>query len=175
MDGRGMRRAAVILAIVTGMAPSRSQAPNLAAMTGCWRTKDLAKPAILRWTTELFGETAAGECPLDVTDKWQVCLNEGDNQTLGGSATVFRSQNVKRIADPSASIMCTSLVATGYGQSFAVSGTVTGSSVQLSFAPENCMFGTCPKQGRQGTLSQGGASLALVLEDKVVMPLEKAQ
>src|SRR5262249_34617060 len=150
------------------------QAPTVGAMEGCWEAKDTAA-AVLKWSTELLGETTSGQCAVDVANTWFLCLTEGDPLTMRGTASVMHQRSAKKVADPAEGIKCTGLVGFGYSQDFIADGKVANGKLRLALKGKNCMFGDCPKRDREVVVSSRDGGISMVLEDQSEISLKKKQ
>jgi hypothetical protein len=167
-------RTSAVLAMVVSVSAGARQAPNLPAMQGCWRVQNLSRDAALKWTTEVQGRKNAGECPLTVTESWQLCMSTVDEQHISGSATVLEQSKAKPMADPGDGSRCLTLAGLGYDQSFKMTGTAKDRAVDIALTPEKCVFGECPTGARSGSLAVRDPGLVLTFADGKELPLTKA-
>jgi hypothetical protein len=131
-------------------------------LAGLWESKLSKRADTIHYKLEIDGETQAGDCQVDIDERWILFLSE-TNGILEGPVTATYLRQVK---PPVLDVKCTLILSeSNLFANYKISLKPDGGKLVGVMTPTNCISGSCPKEAIKVGLSEEDGKMTLSLDD----------
>jgi len=148
-----------------------AQMPDATALAGLWESKLPKRADTIHYKLEIDGETQAGDCPVDINERWFLFLTESDGSLKGTvTSTYFR------LAEPNGlDSKCTSIAESILLANYTISLKLEEGKLVGVITLTNCVSGPCPKKTIKVGLSEEDGKMILSLNDNRKLEIVRRQ
>jgi hypothetical protein len=138
-----------------------AQMPDATALAGLWESKLPKRSDTIHYKLEIDGETQAGDCQVDIDERWILFLTEADGNLKGTvTSTYFRLVKPNGLDRK-----CMSVAESNRLANYAISLKPEGGKLVGAITLTNCVSGSCPKKAIKVDLFEEDGKMTLSLED----------
>lgn len=145
--------------------------PDATALAGLWESKLPKRADTIHYKLEIDGETHAGDCQVDIDERWVLFLTEA-NGSLEGTVT---STYFRLVKPNGLDMKCMSVAESNRLANYATSLKPEGGKLVGMITLTNCVSGSCPKKAMNVGLSEEDGKMILNLEDNRKLELVRRE